>query len=74
MRTKQNKLLGELMAGVFIVFWFLISYLLSYQSINALISPISNLMTVPQAFSICRAGPLVLVQTLPSLSNSISRV
>lgn len=46
MRTKQNKLLDELMAGVFIVFWFLISYLLSYQSINALISPISNLMTV----------------------------
>ncbi|MBT3643420.1 MAG: hypothetical protein HN530_01355 [Gammaproteobacteria bacterium] len=46
MRTKQNKLLGELMAGAFIIFWFLISYLLSYQSINALISPISNLMTV----------------------------
>jgi hypothetical protein len=46
MRTNQNKLLGELVAGVFIIFWFLISYLLSYQSINALISPISNLMTV----------------------------
>ena len=46
MRTKQNKLLDELMAGGFLVFWFLISYLLSYQSINALISPISNLMTI----------------------------
>ena len=46
MLGRYHNLLGELLTGVFIVFWFLISYLLSYQSINALISPISNLMTV----------------------------
>ena len=38
MRFNHNKLLGELLSGVLIIFWFLISYLFSYESINGLIS------------------------------------
>ncbi len=34
MRVDRNKLLGELLSGVFIIFWFLVSYLLSYESLN----------------------------------------
>jgi hypothetical protein len=46
MSFNHNKLLGELLAGVFIIFWFLISYLLSYETINGFMSPFIEAMQI----------------------------
>jgi hypothetical protein len=42
----HNKLLGELLSGMLIIFWFLMSYLLSYETISGFMSPFIESMQI----------------------------
>ena len=46
MPFNHNKLLGELLSGVLIIFWFLMSYLLSYETISGFIAPFIESMQI----------------------------
>ena len=46
MTFNHNKLLGELLSGVFIIIWFLMSYLLSYETISGFTTPFTDFLQV----------------------------